>query len=158
MIKKIFLILIGLSFLTAALFVGTPFEFLNVVVYTIATYTTMLFILYLFILLFKQAIQLENKMFKWILFGLLTIVAIPYLAIGTWNLVLHSSYPPPMWQDVRLYTNDKNEKVIGQFRETSGSIHDFRDRKIIADFGQFRISLDCNVKKMKGNWIEHKLP
>ena len=60
-----------------------------------------------------------------------------------------------MWQDLFIYTNDKNEKVVSQWRETSGSIYDYRDRKIIADYGQFRISFDCNTKKLKGIWTEY---
>lgn len=60
-----------------------------------------------------------------------------------------------MWQDLFIYTNNKNEKVISQWRETSGSIYDYRDRKIIADYGQFRISFDCNAKKLKGVWTEY---
>jgi len=141
----------------AAFFIGTSFEFLNVAVCTIAFYLALLFILCLFVLLFRQIRHVENKFFKRSLFGLLTIVAIPYFLIGLWNLLIFSSYPPPMWEDVRIYTNDKNEKVIGQFRETSGSIYDFRDRKIIADFGQFRISFDCNAKNLKGTWTEYDI-
>ena len=62
-----------------------------------------------------------------------------------------------MWQDVTVYRNDKDQKVISQWRETSGSIYDYRDRKIIADFGEFRISFDCNAKNLKGIWTEHNL-
>ncbi|MFV0151499.1 hypothetical protein OBJ95_13020 [Empedobacter falsenii] len=62
-----------------------------------------------------------------------------------------------MWQDLYIYTNDKNEKVISQWRETSGSIYDYRDRKIIADYGQFRISLNCNVKNLEGVWTEYNI-
>jgi hypothetical protein len=62
-----------------------------------------------------------------------------------------------MWKDMIVYTNDKNEKVIGQFRETCGSIYDYQDRKMIADFGQFRISFDCNAKKLKGIWTEYNI-
>ena len=137
--------------------VGTPFEFLNVTVCTIAFYLALLFFLCLFVLLFRQTRRIENKLFKGLSFGLLTIVAIPYFLIGLWNLLMFSSYPPPMWEDTIVYTNDKNEKVIGQFRETSGSIHDFRDRKVIADFGQIRISFDCNAKNLKGIWTKYDI-
>lgn len=151
--KKTFLIFIGLVFLATALFVGTPFEFLNTMVCTIMFYLTLFF----FLFLFWQAKRLENKILKWLSFGLLTIVAIPYLLIGLWNFILFSSYPPPLWEDVRIYANDKNEKVVSQWRETSGSIHDYRDRKILADYAQFRISLDCNAKKLKGVWTEYNI-
>ena len=155
--KRLILIFLGLTFLVTALFVGTPFEFLDVTLDTVATFTIMLFVLLLFILLFRQIRQLDNKTFKWTTLGLLIALAIPYLFIGLWTVLLTASDYHPMWQDVRVYTNDKDEKVISQWRETSGSIYDYRDRKIFADFGQFRISLDCKTKKLKGIWTEHNI-
>jgi predicted membrane protein len=144
--KKLILIFIGLTFLTTALFVGTPFEFLNVTADTIATFIIMLLFLLIFILLFRQIRRLNNKVIKWTTLGLLIILAIPYVFVGLWTTLLTASNYHPMWQDVTVYTNDKDQKVISQWRETSGSIYDYRDRKIIADFGEFRISFDCNAK------------
>ena len=84
-------------------------------------------------------------------------MAIPYIWVGLWTTLLTASNYPPMWQDTTIYTNDKGETVISEWRETSGSIYDYRDRKIIADYGQFRISFDCNVKNLKGIWTEHNI-
>ena len=153
--KKLILIFLGLTFLTTVIFVGTPFEFLNVTFDTIATSIIMFLFLLLFIILFRQIKRLDNKVFKWTTFGLLTIIAIPYFFICIWTILLTWSNYHPMWQDLFIYTNDKNEKIISQWRETSGSIYDYRDRKIIADFGQVRISYDCNAKKLKGVWTEY---
>lgn len=153
--RKLILIFLGVTFLTTALFVGTPFEFLNVTADTIATSIMMVLFLFLFIVLFRQVWRLDKKAYKWTAFGLLTLLAIPYLFIGLWTALLTWSNYHPIWQDLFIYTNDKNEKVISQWRETSGSIYDYRDRKIIADYGQFRISLDCNAKKLKGVWTEY---
>ena len=63
----------------------------------------------------------------------------------------------PVWQDLSIYTNKNGEKVISEWRETSGSIYDYRDRKIIGDFGQFRISFDCDRKMLKGLWTEYNI-
>ena len=155
--KKLILIFLGLTFLVTALFVGSPFEFLNVTDDTIATSLIFVLFLLLFIALFRQMWRLDNKVFKWMTSGFLTIIAIPYFFIGIWTMLLTWSNYHPMWQDLFIYTNDKNEKVISQWRETSGSIYDYRDRKIIADYGQFRISLDCNVKNLKGVWTEYDI-
>jgi hypothetical protein len=154
--KKLILIFIGLTFLATALFVGTPFEFLNVTDDTIASFTIMSLFLLLFILLFRQIRRLDNKALKWTTIGLLIVLAIPYLFEGLWTTLLVASNYHPMWQDVTVYTNKKGEKVISQWRETSGSIYDYRDRKIIAD-EQFRISFDCNAKKLKGIWTKHNI-
>jgi len=155
--RKLILIFIGLTFLTTALFVGTPFEFLNVTADTIATFIIMFLFLLLFILLFRQIRRLDNKAFKWTTLGLLIVLAIPYLFVGLWTTLLVASNYHPMWQNVKIYTNDKDQKVISQWRETSGSIYDYRDRKILADFGEFRISFDCNAKNLKGIWTEYDI-
>ena len=155
--RKLVLIFIGLTFLTTALFVGTPFEFLNVTADTIASCIIILLFLLLFILLFRQIRRLDNKAFKWTTLGLLIVLAIPYLFIGLWTTLLVASNYHPMWQNVKVYTNDKDQKVISQWRETSGSIYDYRDRKILADFGEFRISFDCNAKNLRGIWTEYDI-
>ncbi len=153
--KKLILIFIELTFLTIAFFVGTPFEFLNVTDDTIATTITIVLFLLLFFILLKQIRQLKNKVFKRTAFGLFTIIAIPYFYIGIWTTIITWSNYHPMWQDLYIYTNERNEKVISQWRETSGSIYDYRDRKVIKEYSQFRISLDCNAKMLKGIWTEN---
>ena len=155
--KKLTLIIIGLTFLTTALFVGTPFEFLDTKTDIIASFSLILLVLIIFIFLFKQIRLLDNKIIKLISSGLLIILTIPYLIVGIWTTLLTASSYHPMWQDVSVYTNDKNEKVISQWRETSGSIYDYRNRKIISDFGQFRISFDCNTKNLRGIWTERNI-
>jgi ribosomal protein L32E len=62
-----------------------------------------------------------------------------------------------MWQDLDVYTNNKKEKVISQWRRTSGSISDYRDRKIIGEFDQVRISFNYDKKKLKGLWYKHNI-
>ncbi len=155
--KKLILIFIGLTFLVTAFFVGTPFEFLNVTADTISTSIIMVLFLLLFVVLFIEIRRLNKKLFRRTTLGLLIIIAIPYFFIGIWATLLTWSSYHPMWQDLIVYNNDKNEKVISQWRETSGSIYDYRDRKIIADYGQFRISLDCNAKKLNGIWKKYNI-
>lgn len=157
MTKKIIFILIGLAFLSSALFIGTPFEFLNTTVDTVATFSIMTLILFVFIIVFRQIRLLDIKALKWTALGFLIILAIPYLLVGIWTTLLTASDYHPMWQDVSIYTNHKKEKIISQWRETSGSIYDYRDRKVVADFGQFRISFDCNLKNLKGVWTEYDI-
>ncbi|HRO75708.1 MAG TPA: hypothetical protein PLP27_06150 [Crocinitomicaceae bacterium] len=154
MTKKLLVIFVGLIFLTVVLFVGTPFEFLNATTDIVATDAIIVLFLVIFIVLYRKIRQLGNKILKWTTFGLLAILAIPYLLIGIWTATINSDNYPK-WQDLFIYTNDKNEKVISQWRRTSGSIYDYRDRKIIADYGQIRISLDYNVKELKGVWKEY---
>lgn len=150
-------IYIGIAFLITALVVGTPFEFLNSTADTIATILFILFVVVLFIILFRLARRIEKKKIKWLTTGLLTLLAIPYLWTCLWILMITGGNYHPMWQDISIYTNKDGEKIISQWRETSGSIYDYRDRKILKDFGQFRISFDCNRRKLKGDWREYNI-
>jgi hypothetical protein len=155
--KNLMLIFFGLTFLTTALFIGTPFEFLNPTVDIVATLFIMLLILLLFIYIFRLTRHIDKKGIKWLTFGLTCLLAIPYLLIGIWTILLTASSYHPMWQDVSIYTNNNGAKVISQWRRTSGSIYDYRDRRILGDFGQFRISLDCNKKYLHGLWAEYNI-
>ncbi|MFI2742746.1 hypothetical protein ACG2LH_08405 [Zhouia sp. PK063] len=100
---------------------------------------------------------MEHKILKWLGLGILTILFTPYLIIGFYTALLSWSNDHQMWKDSKIYTNSKNEKVISQWRETSGSIYDYRDRKIIAEFGQFRISYNHDIKNLKGIWTEYDI-
>lgn len=155
--KKIIPIFLGVALLTAILFIGTPFEFLNPTVDRIMTLFAIVAIFILFIFLFRQTRHIDNRVFKWITVGIISIVFLPYLWIGIWNTLISTSSYYPVWQDTAIYTNEKGEKIIDQWRETSGSIYDYRHRKIFLDCEQFRISLDWHKKYMHGIWKEYLL-
>jgi hypothetical protein len=60
----------------------------------------------------------------------------------------------PIWEDQQIYTNQNGTKVIYQFRETSGSIYDYRERLILHEFSNGnRISIEWKKKLMHGTWI-----
>jgi len=153
--KNLIIIFLGLSLLTTSLIVGTPFEFLNSTIDRLATIFLMFLIVALFVFLFRLAIRLEKKTTKIIAIGLISILGLLYSVIAIWTIELTRIDYHPMWKDVSIYTNNSGEKVISQIRETGGPFYDRRQRKIIGDFGQFRISFDYNRKKMKGIWREY---
>lgn len=153
--KNIILIIIGFVFLIASLFIGNPFDFLNSTVDRISVFVLMVLILIIFIGLYRLIRKIENKAIRYVTYGLLSSIAIPYLIIGLWTMLLVTSSCYAMWQDVSVYTNEEGETVISQWRETSGSIYDFRDRKIITELGQLRISIDCDIKSLKGKWNQY---
>lgn len=155
--KNLFIIISGLLILTTFLIVGSPFEFLNPITDIVATILIAIVIVFVFIRLFKLARQIEKKIIKRLTIGLIIIVAIPYLLTGLWTVILTGGNYYPMWQDISIYTNKNGEKVISEWRETSGSIYDYRNRRIFGDFGQFRISVNCDRKKLKGVWTEYNI-
>jgi len=155
--KNVIYITIGIIFLIVAFVVGTPLEFINPIADTIFTFALIILFIALFILLYIKLKQVEKKNTKWILGGLLTLVTIPYLWTCLWTLIITGGNYHPMWQDISIYTNKDGDKVISEWRETSGSIYDYRDRQILADLGQFRISYDSNRRKLKGDWREYNI-
>jgi hypothetical protein len=155
--KKLILIYCGILFLTASLFIGTPFEFLNPTVDRIMTLFAVVAIFILFIFLFRQTRHIDKKVIKWLTVGLITTLFLPYLWIGLWTTLISSTSYYPVWEDMAVYTNEKGEKITSQWRETSGSIYDYRNRKEFLDCGHFRISLDWSKKNMHGIWTEHRL-
>ena len=59
----------------------------------------------------------------------------------------------PVWENRQIYINQKRQKVISQFRETSGSIYDYRERLIFYEFSNGnKISIDWTKDRMHGIW------
>jgi hypothetical protein len=148
-------IIIILIILVLGLIFGFPFEFLNTTLDRIVTIIIEIVIILLFIKLFLLTNYIDRKVTKWLTIALICIVTIPYLFSGIMTTLLVTSRNYPMWQDVAVYTKPNGEKIISQWRETSGSIYDFRCRKILADFGQIRISFYVESRDIKGIWTKH---
>jgi len=66
-------------------------------------------------------------------------------------LILTSNYHP-MWQDLIVYENKSGTKIIKQWRKTSGSIYDYRTKRIIADYGSFKVFIPANTDNLEGFW------
>ena len=77
--KNILYVVLGITILTTVLVIGTPFDFLNSTVDTLATFIFILFDVVFFIILFRLARRIEKKKIKWFTIGLLTLLSIPYL-------------------------------------------------------------------------------
>jgi hypothetical protein len=96
--------------------------------------------------------RLEKRKIKILLLIPLIIITVIYLLIGIWTYMI-SHDRGPVWEDKQIYTNQKGIKVISQFRETSGSIYDFRERLILHEFANGnRISIEWRKKRMHGIW------
>lgn len=155
--KKLLVLSLGILLLIIGRVVGSPFEFREPFTYVIATFFGGLFVIALFAFLVMKSLQIPHRKVKRGFLSLIGIVALPYFISFIWTIIITGGNYLPMWQDVSIYTNNKGEKVISEWRETSGSIYDYRTRKIIADFGQFRISYDCDKTKLDGVWTEYNL-
>ena len=141
--------------MTTTLFVGSPFEFINETIDKISTPLFLTFVVVLFFLLFRQARRIEKKGVKRTLVGLLIIISFPYFLIGLYTFTFDSGKYHSMWKDITIYTNKNGEKVIRQRINSAFTHYYYRDRRIIKDFGQFRISVDCETADLKGYWSEY---
>jgi len=147
--------LLILTVLVLGLIFRLPIEFLNRSADRTATIFIALFILVTFIFLQRQAKYIGRKSIKIFFAIIVSILAVPYFFVGLFSVwfVTYKNYP--MWEDVAIYSNSGDEKLISQWRETSGSIYDYQTRKIIKDFGSFRISYVINDRHIHGVWTEH---
>jgi hypothetical protein len=156
--RDLAILLFILALLIAGLLIGSPIEVLNPIPHRIITIVAGVLILTLFVYLYRVGMKLKGKATRRIAIVVISIVALPYFLIGLYtSLFVLSSYYP-LWEDVVVYTNVEGETVISQFRRTSGSIYDYRNRMVIKDFcNGYRISLDWPESKMHGKWVKHNV-
>lgn len=155
--KNLLVLALGILFLIIGIVMGSPIEFREPITYVLGTFLGSLFLVALFAFLVMKSLQIRDRKVKRGFLSLIGIVAMPYLISFIWIIIITGGNYLPMWQDLSIYTNQKGEKVINEWRETSGSVYDYRTRKIIADFGQIRISYDCDKTKLDGVWTEYNL-
>jgi hypothetical protein len=150
--RKSILIIIGLLFLTIWLIVGYPLELSNLKIDRIVTILISLLIAGLIFLIFRIINRLKSRIYKISFFVLLTCISLIYFWIGLWTFLI-SYNTGPVWQNTHIFTNQKSRQVIEQFRETSGSIYDYRERLIFYDFGKGnKISIEWTKSRMHGVW------
>jgi hypothetical protein len=150
--QKISIIYSSLSILIIAFIIGFPFEFFNINADRVANIITILFVLFSFYKLLKLSKTLNGKILKLVTRIILLLVFALYFLNGIWTVFFLTSNYYPMWQDLEIYTNSNNEKVISEWREASGSLYDYRYRKVYFENKTFRFSIDYNKKKMNGEW------
>ena len=156
--KKATLVFCGIVSLLIALFLSSPLEILNATANRITTAITEIIIAFVFIKICMTSIKIESKALKILSLILIGIVALPYLYIGIFTTLLVTSNHYPMWEDITVYSNKEGEKVIDEFIELSGSIYDYRKRKVIKELGnEMRLSTDYSQKNMKGVWTVYDI-
>ena len=153
--RQILTILLLLTILIVGFIIGNPFESSDRTTDRICTILPYALIVLIFVQLSKLVRQLDKGKTKILLTIVISILAVPYILVGIVTILFVSFPKYQMWQDIAIYKNSDNERVISQWRETSGSIYDYRCRKTLADFGQIRISFDINPDNMKGLWTQH---
>ena len=89
---------------------------------------------------------------------IISIVFVPYLFICIYNFscAFSENDRRSRWKDISIYEDNNGNRIAYQLRETSGSIYDYRYRKIYYENKSLRISTNCGFGKVTG-WSEKKL-
>jgi hypothetical protein len=150
--RNLFIPIIALFFLTVFLILGTPFEFKIEQEDTIATLVQGFLVVIFFAIIVYFSKKITRKLLKIVIFTVTSFLGILYILNGIWiSLILTSNYHP-MWQDLIVYENKSGTKIIKQWRRTSGSIYDYRTKRIIADYGSFKVFIPANTDNLEGVW------
>jgi hypothetical protein len=139
--------------LMVMLLTGPILDFRTISGDTFATYTIGVLILMTIIAAFNFTRQVNHKTLKVVLTLSTSILTLLYFLVGVWTMLIITPTFHPMWEDKVVWTNSHGDKVIHQFRETSGSIHDYRDIKVLADYNSVRLFIQTDKKKLKGEWF-----
>ena len=150
--QKLIIIYSTILILIVFLFTGFPFEFFDINFDRIANIIAIIIVLFTFYKLIKLSKALSGKAIKLTTQIILFLVFALYFLNGIWTVFFITSNYYPMWQDLEINTNSNNEKIISEWRETSGSLYDWRHRKVYFENKTFRISVDYDKKKMNGEW------
>lgn len=157
--KRIILILIGITFLALGLIYGSIVEITTQPAHRIGTILLTVLIIFSFYILINNCLKIPIKYLKYAFILLISLLMIPYLWIGLWSVpqaIITSNYP--LWNDVSISTNKDNKVLIGQWIEISGSIHSMQTRKLIYDFKNgIRISYIYPENKINGQWTVHQI-
>lgn len=150
MMKKsnIYLIIIILALILGLIF-GFPLELKNEFDERVVRIALSIVLAILIFWLFVLSRKISAKKFRILSIIVSIIISLPYLIIITYNVSICLASYYPRWQDLEIYTkNDK--KIIYQLRETSGSIYDYRFRKVYYENKFFRVSTNTSFEKNPG--------
>ena len=136
------------------MFIGFPIEFRNMFSERIARIIISISLIFIFLKLFYLSKKLASKKFKILLTIIIAIIALPYTLICIYNFSTGFSNNYARWKDISILENKNGEKMVYQVRE-SGSIYDYRYRKIFYENKSIRISINCDFGKVTG-WTETK--
>jgi hypothetical protein len=150
--RNIILILLGFIFLVLWLIVGYPFEISNLKADRLLTLLISFLIAGLIFMIYRLVTRIKSKIIKIVFLILLIGISLIYSLNGLATCFV--SYDKgPVWENRQIYTNQKGQKVISQFRETSGSIYDYRERLIFYEFSNGnKVSVDWTKDRMHGIW------
>ena len=148
--RNILIILICIFLLITLLITGFPVEFKNQFSERIARIITSILIGAIFFILFRLSKKISTRKIRLLIMTAISVVLIPYTFICIYNVSTAISKNYETWKDISIVENKNGDKISYQLRETSGSIYDYRYRKIYYENESIRISRNYNLVKKTG--------
>lgn len=150
--KRLIIISIILTILAVLVFTGFPIEFKEYTSERIVRFCISISIVLLFCTLFLLVNKIKFRKAKTILLSLIFLFLVPYFLLVIYNISFALSKNGALnhWKDLAIYEDTNGHSIVYQMRETSGSIYDYRYRKIFYENNSIRISINCNFKTPNG--------
>ena len=144
------IIIVCVSLLITLLIAGFPVEIKNQFSERIARIITSILIGIIFFILIRLSKKISTRKTRLPIRVGISIVLIPYIFICVYNVSTAMSKNYETWKDISIVENENGDKISYQFRETSGSIYDYRYRIIYFENEFIRISRNSNIGKKTG--------
>ena len=142
--RQIITLLVITSILILFLFTGFPIEFRDRFSERVARILICILVILTFFTVFYVSKKLHSKKLRIAFIVLTVIIALPYSLICIYNFSTAISDNYSRWKDISILEEKDGSKMAHQLRETSGSIYDYRYRKIFYENESIRISVNCD--------------
>ncbi|WP_264521831.1 hypothetical protein [Flavobacterium sp. N1994] len=153
--RHLIIILISISILISLIFTGFPIEFSDMFTERIARFVISILVIIIFFFLFKLSKKINSKILRIAFIILIVLTALPYTLICIYNISTAFSNNYSRWKDISILEKKDGKKIAYQVLE-SGSIYNYRYRKIIYENKSIRISVNCDIGNQTG-WSETKV-
>lgn len=137
------------------MFTGFPIEFRDMLSERIARFVISILVVIIFFFLFKSSKKINPKILRITFKILIALTALPYILICIYNISTAFSNNYSRWKDISILEQKGGKKMAYQVLE-SGSIYNYRYRKIFYENKSIRVSVNCNFDKEIG-WSETKV-
>ena len=142
--RQIITLLVITFILILFLFTGVPIEFRDRFAERVARILISITVILTFFIIFYVSKKMNSKELRVISTVFTTIIALPYSLICIYNFSTAISGNYSRWKDLSILEEKNGNKIAHQLRETSGSIYDYRHRKIFYENESIRISVNCD--------------
>lgn len=151
--RTVIQIILSFTFLAIVVFVNFPIEIQNKSAEIVIEHAVLLLGLTMIFFCYKAGRKIKRP-FNWIshIVNSLFLLIIGYTFL--WKIMFDFSGNYPVWTDKKIYINqaDTNEVIVGQEYRISGSMIDWRERKVKIIMSGIRLTRPVSTNTLNGRW------